>query len=439
MTLNSGRGEDELAGPVLIVPNVYEFNRRSLDTRDPVSHSRLFSQIPFVLFGLAHKAAITVLHKPINPELLAHWQDRLAYQPRLVLCATGSGRLCEDAARDSECLSELAQWSFRELVPWGPTRECANLQHLLGAGVGLTDTWPLVGILDGKAANRGLILAAAEGGGSIMVHPAAVLSRNLGAAAQVRRLVHAWQSAVVKPGLTWGGKGTFQVDAGGAEEARLEGLIEGESGDSGSNYWIVEPLIGSPGRNISPSFDWTPDASADGGGRARAGRMVMDGFRCTGTIYGKGALAEAEPFRGEMTEFVQRTAGILQELGYAGWFDVDFLVNGADAYVTESNVRHTGGTVPICVADHLLGADWEADRTVVTLDALGTSFPHPSMILEVATPIVRAKLGSDAALILTAFDDDHANDAVVSIWLAGGEHDTTLDCAMEIKGLLTHL
>ncbi|HEX8622804.1 MAG TPA: hypothetical protein VF718_12625 [Allosphingosinicella sp.] len=419
----------------LIVPNVYEFNRRHRDGAGQASHAQLFSQISFALYGITWDEPVVLLHTSLHPVLLAHWGEVLGYSPDFLICQPGTGYLCFDALNDPACVAQLKMSSFQRLVSWGPTRESAALERELTVAEKSADVWPLVGLLDGKAANRALLHSSAQHGSSVRVHPAAVIARGERGAAEVRDLLDAWTSVVVKPGLTWGGKGTVQINADTFDEAALRDFLEEGAGDSGARYWIVEPLIGSPDTNLSPSFDWRPGPDL-AKGRARSGRMVMDGFRCTGTIYGKDALLQAAEFKGPMEAFVERTAAFLADLGYSDWFDVDFLVNGREVYVTESNVRHTGGTVPICIADHLFGSDWEDHYTVVTLDALPTSGFDPRAILEMGRALVRKCLGDAAVFVLTAYDNQISGGAMASIWVAGEGHDAVENCAFEIKAML---
>jgi hypothetical protein len=435
MTEDSSRREGNHNTAALIVPNIFEFNRRYRGGGGHASYPQLFSQISFALYGITRDTAVVLLHTSLHPVLLGHWNEVLGYSPHVVTCQPGTGHLCFDALNDPVCLAELVKWSFHELVSWGPTRESASLERELTVAEKSADVWPLVGLLDGKAANRALLHSSAERDPTVRVHPAVVVGRGPRAAAEVRDVMRAWASVVVKPGLTWGGKGTVQIDADAIDEVALRTLLQDGAGDSGAKYWMVEPLIGSPETNVSPSFDWRPGVSG-GQGRARAGRMVMDRFRCTGTVYGKGALLSADKFKERMEAFVQRTAASLAELGYSGWFDVDFLVSDNEIYVTEANVRHTGGTVPICIADHLFGPAWEDQRTIVTLDGLHTSNLDPSSVLETGELLVRKRLGDRAVFVLTAYDDHHPSGAMVSVWVAGEDHDTVENCAFELKALL---
>lgn len=91
--------------------------------------------------------------------------------------------------------------------------------------------------------------------------------------------------------------------------------------------------------------------------------------------------------------------------GYRGYFDVDFVAaKNGKLYITESNVRRTGGTYVYSVAEHLLGKDFMYQwyvLSVTTYDLPKAKFRSFSALLERVKPVLFDKKTKEGILIIS--------------------------------------
>ncbi|MFE2147958.1 hypothetical protein ACFXA3_40615, partial [Streptomyces sp. NPDC059456] len=160
-------------------------------------------------------------------------------------------------------------------------------------------------------------------------------------------------STVVKSEHGVGGSGTTVVTPGrlraaGGARAVLRGLPRGPL--------LVEEYVSGPGGPGGDApRDLTYDGFVDGSGRVQeVGGAVMDvvGARYRGATVGPGVVP---PWAQEpLLAFGEAVGRELAAGGYRGWFDVDFVADGAGRLApTETNLRLTGPSVAFMVAARL--------------------------------------------------------------------------------------
>ncbi|MCP3753347.1 hypothetical protein [Streptomyces sp. TBY4] len=237
------------------------------------------------------------------------------------------------------------------LVPWGPTEPFARLARR---------PWrPEELRYESKSAAHGLFARILAAGG----HPAITLPAQWRAGtrrAAVRLLAsrtRAGESTVLKSEHGVGGSGTTvltpeRVRAAGGARAVVRALPRGPL--------LVEEYVRGPADPTEPR-DLTYDGFVDADGRVHeVGGAVMDvadgGYR--GATVGPGVVPgwAQEP----LLAFGRAVGRELSAAGYRGWFDVDFVADGAGRLApTETNLRLTGPSVAFVVAarlDELRGA-----------------------------------------------------------------------------------
>ncbi|WP_412075336.1 GNAT family N-acetyltransferase [Streptomyces xanthophaeus] len=248
-----------------------------------------------------------------------------------------------DAVRARPALAALLTGAGLPLVPWGRTRPFAELAGL---------PWrPGELRYESKSASNALFGRILAAGG----HPGIVLPaqwRADGRWAAVRLLAaraKAGESSVLKSEHGVGGSGTTvvtpeQVRAAGGARAVLRRLPRGPL--------LVEEYV--PGPAEGPR-DLTYDGFVDPRGRVHeVGGAVMDvdGAAYRGATVGPGVVpAWAER---ALLGFGAAVGRELAASGYRGWFDVDFVADGAGRLApTETNLRLTGPSVAFMVAARL--------------------------------------------------------------------------------------
>ncbi|MGW5850248.1 GNAT family N-acetyltransferase [Streptomyces sp. NPDC055254] len=251
------------------------------------------------------------------------------------------------AVRARPPLAALLTGAGLPLVPWGPTEPFAALAGRPWRARDLR--------YESKSAAHGLFARILAGGGHPLITLPAQWRVNTRRAA-VRRVASraaAGGSTVLKSEHGVGGSGTTvltpgRVRAAGGARAALRGLPRGPL--------LVEEYVGGPAAQDGDGpRDLTYDGFVDAGGRVHeVGGAVMDvegaGYR--GATVGPGVVpAWAEQ---PLLSFGGAVGRELAAAGYRGWFDVDFVADGAGRLApTETNLRLTGPSIAFMVAARL--------------------------------------------------------------------------------------
>ncbi|WP_405942947.1 GNAT family N-acetyltransferase [Streptomyces sp. NBC_00207] len=332
-------------GRAVHVGNVAEFNAQFADASLDREQSAAHHYACLAAFYSPDPAAL-VLPRPVPKgwtELVCRqlgWSGVEVYDG----LAERDPGLC-DAVRARPALAALLTGAGLPLVPWGRTRPFGRLAGRPWRAGELR--------YESKSAAHALFGRILADGG----HPGIVLPaqwRASGRWAAVRLLAartRAGESSVLKSEHGVGGSGTTvvtpdRVRAAGGTRAVLRRLPRGPL--------LVEEYVAGPAEADGPR-DLTYDGFVDGAGRVHeVGGAVMDVkdgcYR--GATVGPGVVpAWAEE---PLAAFGAAVGRELAESGYRGWFDVDFVADGAGRLApTESNLRLTGPSVAFMVAARL--------------------------------------------------------------------------------------
>lgn len=352
-------------GPAVHVGNVAEYNAQfadaSLDREQRAAH-----HYACLAAFYSPRPAALVLPRPVPPGWISllgrqlDWpagvevydglserdpglSDAVRSRPALAARLTGTGTGVDAGPGHGSGTAPL--------VPWGLTAPFARLarRHWRPEELRYESKYAAHGLF-------GRILA--EG-----AHPAITLPAQWRAdtrRAAVRLLASrtkAGESTVLKSEHGVGGSGTTvvtpdRVHAAGGARAVVRALPRGPL--------LVEEYVRGPADPAEPR-DLTYDGFVDARGRVHeVGGAVMDvadgGYR--GATVGPGIIPgwAAEP----LLAFGRAVGRELSAAGYRGWFDVDFVADGAGRLApTETNLRLTGPSVAFVVAarlDELRGA-----------------------------------------------------------------------------------
>lgn len=253
-----------------------------------------------------------------------------------------------EAVRARPALAALLTGAGLPLVPWGRTRPFGRLSGR---------PWrPGELRYESKSAAHALFGRILADGG----HPGIVLPRQWradgrwAAARMLAARTRAGESTVLKSEHGVGGSGTTvvtpeRVRAAGGARAVVRRLPRGPL--------LVEEYVGggpASGAGEGPR-DLTYDGFVDDAGHAHeVGGAVMDvADGCyRGATVGPGVVP---PWAEEpLTAFGTAVGRELAESGYRGWFDVDFVADGAGRLApTETNLRLTGPSIAFMVAARL--------------------------------------------------------------------------------------
>ncbi|MFD9333356.1 GNAT family N-acetyltransferase [Streptomyces sp. NPDC060028] len=338
--------------PAVHVGNVAEFNAQfsdaSLDREQRAAHH----YAALAAFYSPYPAAL-VLPRAVPRGWIALVGRQLGWGPEVEVYdgLVERGPALSDAVRARPALAGRLTGAGLPLVPWGLTESFARLSGR---------PWrPQELRYESKAQSHELFGRILAAGG----HPEIVLPAQWRAATRraavglLAARTRAGMASVLKSEHGVGGSGTTvvsaaQVRAAGGARAVLRRLPRGPL--------LIEEYVAGPTEPGEPR-DLTYDGFVDDAGRVHeVGGAVMDvagaGYR--GATVGPGVVpAWAQK---PLPAFGNAVGRELAAAGYRGWFDVDFVADGAGRLApTEANLRLTGPSVAFMVAarlDELRGA-----------------------------------------------------------------------------------
>ncbi|GHB57503.1 hypothetical protein GCM10010347_29560 [Streptomyces cirratus] len=342
-------------GRAVHVGNVAEFNAQFADASLDREQSAAHHYASLAAFYSPEPAALVLPRRvptgwPVLVGRQLGWGEVEVFD---ALAESGPG--LSRAVRARPALAERLTGAGLPLVPWGLTEPFGRL-----AG----RPWqPRELRYESKSASHDLFARILAGGGHPTIRlPEQWRPATRGAAARLlARRAAAGAGSVLKSEHGVGGSGVTVVtperlrSAGGAR-ALLRRLPRGPLL---VEEYVAGPAAGEPGGGLR---DLTYDGFVDGAGDVHeVGAAVMDvadgGYR--GATVGPGVVpAESER---PLLAFGAAVGRELAAAGYRGWFDVDFVTDGAGGLApTETNLRLTGPAAAFMVAarlDALRGAE----------------------------------------------------------------------------------
>ncbi len=163
-----------------------------------------------------------------------------------------------------------------------------------------------------------------------------------------------------------------------------------------------------------------PDASVAGGSPSTEVFIAEEGisllYHCgqllnefggfLGVEIGKNALSET--LARKLTRIGNIIGKWYWELGYRGFFDIDFVVSkDGGIYIAETNTRRTGGTHTYDLARHLFGKGWENEAYLLSHDSFHYQKKRmdAEKVLQRVRPILYPMKGEQKGIIVTLISE----------------------------------
>jgi hypothetical protein len=162
--------------------------------------------------------------------------------------------------------------------------------------------------------------------------------------------------------------------------------------------------------------------------RIRGGSGVFAGVEITDEVI-------PQPYRDVLIEAGTLLGQQYAKMGYHGYFDVDSMLStNGQLYITESNMRRTGGSYAYHVARRLLGSDFMKTHYIATqmvpFDQVLPSFDETG---ELCAPILM-KRGGERGVVLTSVN--LMKQQKVSYMVIGSDQDDALAIENQLLLLL---
>lgn len=163
-----------------------------------------------------------------------------------------------------------------------------------------------------------------------------------------------------------------------------------------------------------------PDASVAGGSPStevfvseegispfyHCGQLLNEFGGFLGVEIGKGVLSET--LARKLTRIGNIIGKWYWELGYRGFFDIDFIISkDGEIYVVETNTRRTGGTHTYDLAKHLFGSEWENEAYLLSHDSFRYQKKRmdAEKVLQKAGPLLYPMKGEQKGIIVTLISE----------------------------------
>ena len=408
---------------VIMVANTAEAFKRVLlkDTSEEgirrLSHELTLSQRAF-FWGSDNKAVITPF--PIPEALMDHnrkicnytnvenrspIKDHGANLSRPVWTDKNLRRFVTDSIKENPALT-LSPYAFTDDFLWllgkinkaGMTARCRE--------------WPrpyslwTTAYLDSKSGFRAEMLKLAADHEEIRV-PEGFVAQGIKEARQIAHwFCNQWRSVILKADFGESGWGILHLEPDTDWFLKLVSVVKEDVIWKQGNIVVEETIQmnlkvagGSPSTEVFVSDDGPVITY-------HCGQLLnlQGGF--LGVEIGNGAVLE------ELADQLDRIGMIIGkrywELGYRGFFDIDFVVSRDNLiYVAETNTRRTGGTHAYDLAKHLFGDEWASRAYLLSHDSFRYTEKRmtPEEILAKLKPILYPIRGKNKGIILTLASD----------------------------------
>ena len=330
------------------------------------------------LFSFASEEHIIfITPKPISPEFLEYFQQVSGVKDvTIVVPKKHSGLICEDILNDKKIISLLKQAGEKSkrlmLVSYATTFQFLHLvDELKKQGIIIftpeapetEDAWT-VNFFGSKGGIRQLAQKSSAAEPDFIMADGLICSNPTDAAKIAAKKYIKNNGVVLKTNKGHSGAGVLIFRPGELPTTYIECekailAILGQD-----TYWTMFPIIIEDFVAVNPAV---------GGGSPsiefriyKSGRidfLYMCGMRLTrdGVFHGVEIAYDVVPSKlaATMIDTGFFIAEQYREAGYRGYFDVDFVIDkNGHHFVTESNVRRTGGTYVYELAQRLLGKDF---------------------------------------------------------------------------------
>lgn len=360
-------------------------------------------------------------------------EDQMRCRIQLVEPAQRPGLVLGDTLASPGDLARLVDALDDEvrIEPWGTTPEVLQLDSALQAhgivtrrtGPDAEDLWT-VGYLDSKLALQDLA-SRIQGLRVPRSHVALSYEHLVGLA---EMMVARHHSFVVKSNVGVGGFGTF-IAADVSKDSVIEDLFAAMDDEPvfREGPFLVQDYVESAPNALKPTYDGIVHGS-DTVETVGVGGMVIDGATYRGVAVGEiplpvPVLAEAEA----VGRAIGRFAG---QLGYRGWFDVDFvLAEEGHLFATEINARRTSPAHAFHALERWSAADPEL-RCVIADDHV----PVPSGFTSWACvePAIEAIRGGGIRCAATIVRSLRSDRPTLGVIVGGADHAEASEAHAEI-------
>jgi hypothetical protein len=304
--------------------------------------------------------------------------------------ANPSHQLSLDILREPDLLAQLVEYAEPkravQLVPYATTPEFLHLAETLRTEHRLTVLLPesppaerlwVRDYIDTKTGFR--VLASQWLSGSTILLPFGIVCQNTQQAAEAIRWFNAnEQTCVVKSNS--GGSGLGHMVLSSKENVPVEDILSKLSSNRflRDDLIIVERHINSSGQ-LSPSLEmFVPPLGA---GEPEITYLSNQLFRDFGHFVGVLISRELQDsdWYPPLAKTGLKIAKHLQEMGYAGHFDLDTIVDdGGRLFLLEANARRTGGTHAHEFAQFTFGSDYLDEVTLLSHNSVSSEgITHP--------------------------------------------------------------
>ena len=366
---------------------------------------------------------IFVLPKNVSPEFLAYYTSVFSKKDiRILVPKTHSGVICEDMLKDEELIGELVKAANGQkrlvLKSYTASQQFLDLVRTLRER-GLTiftpetpeeeDAWT-VNFYGSKSGIRQLAQQSRAAEPDLMMPEGIVISGILDASRIAANKYIKEHGVVIKTNKGHSGAGVLIIRDGelpmdyAACQKAILAMLKKDA------YWDLFPIIIESFLSVNKTI---------GGGFPNVEFKILKnghveflyycGMRIDANGVFQGVEIQNEVISDQVSARMVDTGFFIGEkyraAGYRGYFDVDFVAaKNGQLYVTESNVRRTGGSHVYHIAEELLGKDFMYLTYILSNNAYKLPENHQYTFVEMTKflqPILFSKTTKEGIVLIS--------------------------------------
>lgn len=356
----------------LIIGNIHEFNvhehRKVQSGVNFINPTSISASTDMALFWAGNNKTVITPYK-LQDSFINDIKDILKYKNLVTLhTSSQSGMVSQDAMEDSLILRFLQKTfseNVAEIIMWGITPEFYQFKSFCdGLGLRLDfshvtqkeNSWTIEHFGSKVGARQVFIELGTK---TSLKIPDGYICANIGSVQGI--INYFWnsrKSLIIKSNTGSGGKGITMI-RDSEPYNKVQQFVQTISSDFQNFPLIIEEyLVNSKNVGIdSPTYNGF--ISKDGKIQTKSVgiQIIKDGQFYSGGICGRGVI-ETDLYK-TLSRFGTLIGELLHQFGYLGWYNVDFLYSDdKDIYGCEINMRRSGSSTMIDVAEHLFGHDW---------------------------------------------------------------------------------